>query len=75
MKDRTVWGESMRLKHDSLLAHLREAQDVKAQILLEKNQEANFFQPFSVGDYVWLKNNGPIGDGKKHKREVNISDY
>jgi len=72
VKDRTVWGESMRLKHDSLLAHLREAQDVKAQLLLEKNQEANFFQPFSVGDYVWLKNNGPIGDGKKHKHEVNL---
>jgi transposase InsO family protein len=71
VKDRTTWGETMRSNHDKLLSHLRELQDEKAQILLEKNQEADFFQPYSVGDYVWLKNNGPIGDGKKHKHEVN----
>ena len=36
----------------------------------QSNINYNFFSPFSVGDYVFLKSNGPIEDGKRHKHDV-----
>ena len=72
VKDRSVWGEAIRSAHDKLILSLRQAQDEKAKTILQKNIESNFFSPFSVGDYVFLENKGTLGDGKRHKHDVNL---
>jgi hypothetical protein len=72
VKDRSVWGEAIRKAHDELINRLRQAQDTKSDIILQKSIESNFFSPFSVGDYVFLENKGTLGDGKRHKHDVNL---
>ena len=70
VKDRSVWGASIRRAHDELIGQLRQSQDEKADAILQQNINSSFFSPYSVGDFVFLKNNGPIGDGKRHKHDV-----
>jgi hypothetical protein len=70
VKDRSVWGNSIRKAHDELIGRLRQSQDNKADEILQQNINSSFFSPYSVGVFVFLKNNGPIGDDKRRKHDV-----
>jgi hypothetical protein len=67
--EHTTWGSKMRAAHDQVIDSLRSKQDMISSRIQSASAATKFFQPFSVGDIVWLRNNATVGEHKKLKHD------
>ncbi len=61
---RSAWGETARTAMDS--AH-ENVQKYHRKRRLDCDKQDKFFQPFEIGDIVWVKNHSAFADGYKKK--------